>query len=148
MKDMCLQSILNLFNPPKYPKKLGDIWGDDLYHIFRDNFGDKVSIWQSDSKFDLTSVDQAKLYTTGNLQPQYTAEGHDCDNFSFALMGYWSAGLESFAFGIAWSSMHAFNIMLDDQKKLWIVEPQTNNFIAVDEAKKDPKYYPLTLILV
>ena len=73
---------------------------------------------------------------------KYAGEINDCDNFSFALMGYWSDGLKSSPFGIAWSKTHAFNFMVDDKKRLWIVEPQTNKWFSIDEAKNQPIYWP------
>lgn len=99
-------------------------------------------IYLSDGIFQLTSVKEASKFTakTKVTGKKYTAEGHDCDNFSFALMGYWSQELSSFAFGIAWSGEHAFNWMVDDQKELWVCEPQTNSWMKINEAQKQKKY--------
>jgi len=99
-------------------------------------------IYLSDNVFMLTSVNEAKKFTQKTMvsQANYSSEGHDCDNFSFALMGYWSEELSSFAFGIAWSGVHAFNWMVNDAKQLWVCEPQTNNWITISEAQKQDIY--------
>lgn len=75
-----------------------------------------------------------------------------CDNFSFALMGYWSDGLKSFPFGMAWSQNHAFNFMIDSDKNFWIVEPQTNQWMTLEEAKKASSpdglsYFPIRIMI-
>ena len=76
-----------------------------------------------------------------------------CDNFSFAMQGYWHQGLYSFAFGIMWSGTHAFNFLIDDKKRLWIVEPQNNSFYTVEQAKKIStpdglSYFPLRFAML
>jgi len=112
-------------------------------------------IYLSDNQYDLTSISEASKFTesTKVANGKWTTDAHDCDNFSFASMGYWSDGLYSFAYGIAWSQGHAFNIMIDDQKQVWIVEPQTNDYMTIDEAKakKTPDgllYFPLRLVIM
>ena len=82
------------------------------------------------------------------MKQPYIAEAHDCDNFSFAAMGYFSQGLYSFAFGIMWSGVHAFNFMFDENKELWIFEPQSNTFMTVEDALKNPIYSPLRFALL
>ncbi len=96
----------------------------------------------SDLAFDLCSKTEAERFTkqTQIASGQYTANAHDCDNFSFGLMGYWSDSLKSFAFGVMWSQNHAFNWLIDDAKQLWIVEPQTNVFLTPEQAALDSRY--------
>ena len=103
----------------------------------------------SDAVFNVTSMVEGKRFaeeTRVDIK-QYIAEDHDCDNFSFALMGYWSLGLISFPFGIAWSSTHAFNFMIDDAGQLWVIEPQTNQWFKIEDVKNNPMYYPWRMAL-
>jgi len=92
-------------------------------------------IFISDETFQTTSQDQASKFTdsTRVAYRKWVEEDHDCDNFSFALMGYWSDELKSFPFGIAWSENHAFNFMIDSNKQLWIIEPQTNEWTKIEQ---------------
>ena len=106
------------------------------------------NIYLSDNVFSLTSVEEAKKYSiqTKVYINKWKSEEFDCDEFSFALMGYWNLDLYQFAFGIAWSNVHAFNIMIDDKKQVWIIEPQSNKFIKIEDAKSP--YTPLRVIMI
>jgi hypothetical protein len=112
-------------------------------------------IYLSDMSFDLTTQEEASKFSeeTAVQYRTWVNEKHDCDNFSFASMGYWSDGLKSFAFGIAWSKNHAFNIMVDKDKNVWIIEPQSNKWYTLDYIKENPKigeliYYPMRMIVM
>ena len=106
------------------------------------------NIYLSDTIYGLTSMEEAKKFSieTKIAARQWIKEQHDCDEFSFALMGYWNVGLKQFAFGIAWSNSHAFNIMVDEKKQIWIIEPQTNKFIKIEEAGSP--YIPLRVVMI
>jgi len=130
-----------------FPALIGTIQLPECYAKLKE-ICDDVHI--SDNFFNLTSVDEASKFSeaTHVQYVQWIAEDHDCDNFSFALMGYWSDGLKSYAFGIAWSASHAFNIMIDQNKVIWIVEPQTNKYYSLEEVKTNQQYWPLKLIVM
>lgn len=70
---------------------------------------------------------------------EYRTIRHDCDNFSYELMGATSEWCSSLAFGIVWGAEHAFNLFVDENKEVWAVEPQTdevvpfNDFISPDD---------------
>jgi len=132
---------------PNEPEKLGEISVFELKKLLAPYCND---IYLSDRMYGLTSVAQAKKFSeeTKVFVRQWVREQHDCDEFSFALMGYWNDGLKQFAFGIAWSSPHAFNIFVDNNKQVWIVEPQSNKFMKIEDIKNNNKYYPLRLILI
>ena len=58
---------------------------------------------------------------------QYVAEEHDCDDFSYRLMGQLSIPEWSgVAFGIVWTDKHALNCFIDEAGKFWFIEPQTD----------------------
>jgi len=143
-----LDSIRLIFKP-KEPKRLGNI---SIYEtlLLLNGLCKPENIFLSDSVYGITSTEEAKKFTEETMVSarQWVAEKHDCDNFSFALMGYWSQGLENFCFGIAWSNVHAFNIMIDDKKQVFIVEPQSNKYIPIEEAKRKSLYYPIRLIVI
>ena len=103
----------------------------------------------SDGVYGLTSKDEAQRFCekTKVSIKQYQSNVYDCDEFSFALMGYWNLDLMSFAFGIAWSKNHAFNIMIDNDHQIWCVEPQNNNFIKIEDLKSGI-YYPMDVIMI
>ena len=104
----------------------------------------------SDLNYGLTTVEEAKRFTksTKVSVKEWKEESYDCDEFSFALMGYWNLGLYQYAFGIAWTKLHAFNIMVDNKKQIWIVEPQTNMFYKIEDKKRDVNYYPMEIIMI
>jgi len=133
----------------KEPVSLGAINWQECFSI-ASKYGFKLNF--SDEYFQLTTVEEAKLFCeeTKVKYGTWVAEKHDCDNFSFALLGYWSRGLESFAFGYARSSTHAFNVMIDKDKVFWIVEPQTNVWLKYEEVYKNSTYpqYQITEVLM
>jgi len=145
-----------LFRILDYPKKTGVISGIDTVVTLKNAVGNDTTIMLSDMYFSLTSKDEAQRFSaeTEVDTAKFTVEDHDCDNFSMALMGYWNRGLVSYPFGFALSASHAFNIFIDDQKQVWIVEPQKNKFMAVEEAKQikdqttNQPYFPIKFIFI
>jgi hypothetical protein len=129
------------------PSKLGTISLNNMYVLLTQH---TTNIFLSDEFYNLTSKEEAEKFSkeTKVQYDTWVADNHDCDNFSFALMGYWSRGLYSFAFGIGWSKTHAFNIMIDNNKQIWIVEPQTNQYFKIEDVINNKLYYPLRLILI
>jgi hypothetical protein len=129
-ENEALKSQINLVEAVSF----GTITLNDAWNLLQSITS---QVYLSDDYFQLTSVAEASKFSraTKVRYRQWIAEDHDCDNFSFALMGYWSDELKSFAFGIAWSDNHAFNIMIDSNKKIWIIEPQTNEFLTLAQAQ-------------
>ena len=65
----------------------------------------------------------------------WTQEIFDCDDFALltsAMLTYaWYKSIgnilnNQLAFGIAWSKTHAYNVFIDNDRKVWIYEPQSN----------------------
>lgn len=118
------------------PEELGTIFFADLWLLLHKTFGcSSVNIWINDDYLSLTSIEQARNYTSGNVNLPFS-EGHDCDNFAFQLLGYWSQGNLSFAFGYARSQLHAFNFFVDYKLDVYIVEPMTNEFTLYSQIKE------------
>jgi len=129
------------------PKRLDIITGASLRKLLAP-YAKSVHI--SDNVFGLTSQRKAKDFSvkTKVASNKWLSEKYDCDEFSFALMGYWNKGLSQFAFGIAWTNVHAFNIMVDDKEQIWIVEPQTNKFTRIELMKNHLSYKDIDVILI
>jgi hypothetical protein len=133
-----------------FPKSLGKITLNEQMNILKTL---TYNIQITDQYLQLTSVEEAKKFSaeTKVALRTWTPEDHDCDNFAAALWGYYNTGLWSYAFGYARSAGHAFNIMIDNEKKIWIVEPQTNQYLTLEQAKARStpdglSYYPITFI--
>lgn len=66
----------------------------------------------------------------------WTKEIYDCDNISLvytSTLAYsaYRAGLsKQVAFGIAWSNTHAFNVAIDDENNVWVIEPQSGSIVG------------------
>lgn len=133
-----------------YPKSYGKITLKEELEILS-TLTNNLQI--TDQYLQTTTVEEAKKFSaeTKVFMGNWTPEDHDCDNFAAALWGYYNTGLWSYAFGYARSAGHAFNIMIDNNKQIWIVEPQTNQYMTLEEAKKKStpdglSYYPITFI--
>lgn len=133
-------------SPYEEPEVLGSITNSEVTNLLKPYCND---FHLSDSNYGLTSVAEAKRFSeeTKVMARKWMVE-HDCDEFSFALMGYWNDGLKQFCFGIAWSNLHAFNIMIDNKKQIWIVEPQSNKFMKIEDVKDNTSYYPFRIVLI
>ena len=111
------------------------------------------NIYFSDFEYGLTSPALGKKFTRKSdihLQ-KYIRNGRDCDEFSLALYNYWNKPLENFAFGIAWSDSHAFNIGIfksAGQRKIYIIEPQNNEWWKIGDIDYMAKYSPIRMILL
>lgn len=134
-------------SPLVCPEVLGKITYAEAYTLLKTAYP-TADIWLSDDYFDLTSMQLAQSFTqeTKVQYEKWVNEAHDCDNFSFALSGYWSDSLKSFAFGFAWSEVHAFNIMIDKDKQIWVCEPQTNAWCKIEKVNENYKNIKLVVM--
>ena len=133
------------------PEIYGKVAGWEVGRDMKPYLDDPNDFFVSDSKYNTTSKSEAwKFCEKTRVEAlEYQSEGQDCDDFSVALYGYWARGLENFPFGIAWSRKHAFNIMYDNEKKIWIIEPQSNTWHRIEDIEEDnDMYYPSRLILI
>lgn len=93
----------------------------------------------SDNFFTLASKDNMRKII--ELSPvkyrQYQKEIYDCDDFSFTFMGLYRFMIPNYAVGIIWSNTHAYNFFIDSDKKLWGIEPQTNEIFEITDKKED-----------
>ena len=116
------------------PQILGNISNQELYTLLTNKIN--VPLYISDRIYSLTSVEKAEIFNeeTKVAYNKWLSEEFDCDEFAAALYGFWNLDNNQFAFGIAWSNTHAFNIMIDEDLQVWIIEPQNNKFIKIENA--------------
>ena len=103
----------------------------------------EAQVYFSDEGYMLTTKKSIKdfIWRTGIPREKYVKQRHDCENFAFELMGKFAKF--SIPFGFVRSKTHAFNITIDDKKKVWLVEPQTNGFISLEtflKSKNNDRY--------
>ena len=77
----------------------------------------------------------------------YRKEIFDCDDFAIILLGKFHEKFGSCSVGFALSDIHAFNIFIDINKKVWIIEPQTDKILSLESIKNNKKYYPFKMVL-
>lgn len=100
------------------------------------------NIWSSDSYYNTVNkkIIQDFLLKNPVNGRKYLVESHDCDDFSFELMGNVSDWSSDILFGIVWGNnangdAHAWNFFIDDKEKLWFVEPQTDQIFEPTKEK-------------
>jgi len=81
----------------------------------------------------LTRVFEEKEKVMGTWKPQVA----DCDDHALTMsslvaLTFKESGLDrQGAFFIIWSTRHAYNGFIDDTRRIWIYEPQTNEIVGV-----------------
>jgi hypothetical protein len=138
------------------PKISGEIESKELHKLLKDKLSgvfNKLVIYLVDRKYQL--IKKAEMIDFLNYDKtdliKYVPEYHDCDDFSFRLMGQFSIPEWSgIAFGIAFSKVHAFNIFISDKKEIFIIEPQKDLVWRIDEVPKKYKkfFLPIRFILM
>lgn len=90
--------------------------------------------------YTIEKDDVAKLLALNNNidKSSYILDKENCDDFAFAIKGMFSQeGLNSFVFGWARSSNHAFNFFIDRHYTVWIVEPKNSTIMKYSDLIKD-----------
>jgi hypothetical protein len=94
----------------------------------------KVSdLYLTDRTFKLVDINYLKKYLKDNSvsEYKYVKEIHDCDDFSYILQGDITRWDSDLAFGIIHGKTidgysHAWNVCIGTDKKVWFIEPQTD----------------------
>lgn len=133
----------NYFFKKKYgitkPVNTKIIDGYIVKQLLRHEFGN-VPLDISDKKFKTTDFSEYIRFLDYDLTDKniYVSEWFDCDDFSVMLHGnitipYWSA----LAFGELWvrtpNGGHAVNMFIDNDQKVWIVEPQNDRVFKMPD---------------
>jgi len=79
---------------------------------------------------------------------KYVVHKNDCDDRAWDLLGDLSQGAwAEIAAGFAWSNLHAFNVYINDQEQLMVIEPQTDKIM--EYSPNMHKYYtPIFLMMI
>ena len=92
------------------------------------------NIWLSDGMFRLVDTENLRAFLKSDAgnNKAYVAEVHDCDDYSYELMGRVSEWNSDNTFGLVWGlnvngDAHAWNFFVDENKKVKYVEPQNDN---------------------
>ena len=91
-----------------------------------------ASVFMADNWKYLCRFSDVALFVAMDINNKidYIAEEYDCDDFSFRLKGQFSIpGWAALALGICWTNNHALNCFVDEDKKLWFIEPQNDTII-------------------
>lgn len=112
-------------SPPKSTKPIGYF---PLKQMIREKFPG-VTIYFSDIDYLLCGKEDIQRFLKADETDRYTyVKAHyDCDDFAYRLMGQFSVPRWShLAFGIVWTTNHAMNCFVDEDKVFWFIEPQND----------------------
>ncbi len=106
------------------------ITGDEV-RILLSKYTDKL--WISDGLFKLMSTQSLEAFLASDSisNRPYITEKHDCDDYSYELMGHVSDWNSDNTFGIVWGlngdgNAHAWNFYIDEKRVVKFVEPQND----------------------
>ena len=129
---MCLDFIYKIIfgiEPPKDKVKTG--WFE-VYKALKENYPE-ADIHITDHDLELCSKEEIARFLKADSTDLnfYVSQYHDCDDFSFQLMGAMNKpGWSGLAFGIMFTEVpngkHAVNCFVDKYFQTWIVEPQND----------------------
>jgi len=106
----------------------------------RKEFGEDAIIYLVDYDYHLIDVGEMRNFLAEDKTnlAKYVPEYHDCDDFSFRLMGQVSTpGWSDIAFGIVFAHTpegeHAVNCFVSATHAVLLIEPQTDEIMAKPE---------------
>ena len=116
-------------HPPSPEGPHLDITGNDLNQMLRTTLGSEGEIYLADHNFWLCELEDIERFLDSDEtnHRNYVAEEYDCDDFAKRLWGQFAIpGWSHFAFGLIWTDVHAMNILVDTNRDVWFIEPQTD----------------------
>lgn len=133
-----LAEILNIIAPVPQQKSTVRIYKPFLATHLKTTFP-SADIRLSDPSYKLVYLTQLQkfLRRNGTSERTYKAVSNDCDDFAFVLMGDVTRWDPDLAFGIVWAYSlagvyHAMNILIDLEKEIRFVEPQTDEVLSTE----------------
>jgi len=139
--------IIRLFRALLYPKTQGS-WEKPIYEQYKPtsklNIGvgelqlllrmeyPEAQVYLSDATYTLPSKQDIEWFLAQDRSNKfdYIYNDFDCDDFSYRLMGQFSVpNWSHLTFGVVWTDKHALNCFVDEDKKFWFVEPQTDEIL-------------------
>lgn len=136
----------NKFPKPKKVTKRLTI--NQIKNILIDGLNIKKNIFLSDKSYGLCTKKEFLNWLRINKVNLrlYRVIKHDCDDYSYELMGQASEWNSDIAFGIVWVNTgkghHGLNLLIDNEEKIWFVEPQNDKMFF------KPKKWEVELIVM
>jgi hypothetical protein len=147
-QDKVIVWIGNLFRKPSV-EKLGKIKREDLNNLFKDERKDVINlsitrVYNFEAHYDVTDKANIENFLkTDWVNMKIYSSNYDCDDFALQLFSNFRKHFPNFAFGFCMSGDHAFNLFVDNNKKVWIIEPQNDKILEYP----NPKYKPLMVLI-
>lgn len=99
--------------------------------------GKTAKLYLADMEYELPTFDSVKELIEWDDTDgyQYVTTFYDCDDFAFRFLG--KSSIPSWAgttLGFAWSRTHAFNFFISASKQIYIIEPQNDRIIKIEDA--------------
>jgi len=142
--------LINLFKKEKM-KKFKEIDKHKLKSLFFPKTDvislNPMRVHVIDEKYFLTNLENLNRFLYKDLTnfKTYLSEQSDCDDFAIQLWAKFKKLYPNFAFGFAISNTHAFNVFIDSNLKIWIVEPQTDEVINYKNVKSK---YKIRMVII
>ena len=125
----------NIAKPPKRKRKISR---DEAYKLFKSFLpcGGAILVLGSDYYWLVSKADIERFLKADLTDAFPYTDNYKCRNFSFRLLGdIQIPGWTDIAlFGI-WAGGHAFNCFIDEDKRIWYIEPQTDEIFAPNSDK-------------
>ena len=143
---MCMRKITDYLFTKKYnitkPVEIEDIDWNELHTLLQAEFPN-AQIIITDRKYKVAPLSEYQRFIKWSTidKREYISDYYDCDDFSISLLGEinipeWS----SLAFGMMFAKIpqgaHAINIFVDNNRNVWIVEPQNDNIFPLPSTWK------------
>ena len=125
---------------PEVPQQMSTarITSAEVNQLLSDAFG--VAAQNSDRSYKLVDIEVLKEFLASNpvSEREFVLESHDCDDFSFILMGDVTRWDPDLTFGVIWGwtpkdTFHAWNWCIGTDRRIWFVEPQNDKVFSPDE---------------
>ncbi|WP_406660874.1 lectin MOA-related protein [Methanolobus sp. ZRKC3] len=127
-----IQELLKHLLPVPKQRSTARIYKTDINKLLKGIPETKIS----DSNYKLVDVKQLRKFLRRNLSSArvYRKTVHDCDDFSFILMGDVTRWDSDLAFGIVWAykpdgEYHALNVAIGTDRRVCLIEPQNDKVI-------------------
>lgn len=134
------------------PKTVLDLSNTEVYKLLNTALRlNDTGLWLNDGDYSTYSMATLKAFLKADNTDsfKYIKEGFDCDDFAKVLLGRekewydFSQKERGSCFGYVRGdirkydpntpSYHAMNIYIDENRKVWLVEPQTDEFFEPNE---------------
>ncbi|MBW2648964.1 MAG: hypothetical protein JRC53_03970 [Deltaproteobacteria bacterium] len=151
--------LLELLTPPEPPATEGIIAGANVRAAFLEVFPDSAQhIYVSDTYYRITTIRNLRKFVEWDNTNTfgYISERHDCDDFSFSLMGAFARypDWSSYPVAIIWADYgigpHAFTAAVAWESydnrvpRVYYIEPQ-NDWEISEESMAEAKLYLLVV---